>query len=55
MPTTSICSRTDGVVAWQTRVEPSVSAHTESIAVISSHVGMAVRPAVLFAVAKRLA
>jgi pimeloyl-ACP methyl ester carboxylesterase len=55
VPTTSIYSRTDGVVAWQASVEPSVSAHTESIEVISSHIGMAMHPAVLFAVAERLA
>ncbi|MES3015141.1 MAG: hypothetical protein V4750_15625 [Pseudomonadota bacterium] len=55
VPTTSIYSRSDGVVAWQTSVEPSVAAHTESIEVVSSHIGMAVHPAVLFAVAVLLA
>jgi len=54
VPTTSIYSRTDGVVAWQTSVEPSGGLHTESIEVVSSHVGMAVHPLVLFAVAERL-
>jgi pimeloyl-ACP methyl ester carboxylesterase len=54
VPTTSIYSRTDGVVAWQTSLEPT-SENTESIEVVSSHIGMAVHPAVLFAVAERLA
>ena len=55
VPTTSIYSRTDGVVAWQTSIEPSEQPHTENIEVVSSHIGMAVHPAVLFAVADRLA
>ena len=55
VPTTSIYSRTDGVVAWQTSIEPSQQPHTENIEVFSSHIGMAVHPAVLFAVADRLA
>jgi pimeloyl-ACP methyl ester carboxylesterase len=54
VPTTAIYSRSDGVVAWQNTVEPS-GPHTESIEVVSSHVGMAVHPAVLYAVAERLA
>jgi pimeloyl-ACP methyl ester carboxylesterase len=54
VPTTSIYSRSDGVVAWQSSLEPA-SANTESIEVVSSHVGMAVHPLVLFAVAERLA
>ncbi len=55
VPTTSIYSRTDGVVAWRTSVEAGQRANTENIEVISSHIGMAVHPAVLFAVADRLA
>lgn len=54
VPTTAIYSRSDGVVAWQNSVEPS-GPHAESIEVVSSHVGMAVHPAVLYAVAERLA
>src|SRR5688572_18593923 len=50
VPTTAIYSRSDGVVAWQNSVEPS-GPHTESIEVVSSHVGMAVHAAVLYAVA----
>ena len=55
VPTTSVYSRTDGVVAWQTSVEAAERANTENIEVLSSHIGMAVHPAVLFAVADRLA
>jgi pimeloyl-ACP methyl ester carboxylesterase len=54
VPTTAIYSRSDGVVAWQNSVEPS-GPHSESIEVVSSHVGMAVHPAVLYAAAERLA
>ena len=55
VPTSSIYSRTDGVVAWQTSVEAAERPNTENIEVVSSHIGMAVHPAVLFAVADRLA
>lgn len=54
MPTTSIYSRTDGVVAWQCSVqEPGPQA--ENIEVEASHIGLGVNPAVLYAVADRLA
>jgi pimeloyl-ACP methyl ester carboxylesterase len=55
VPTSSIYSRSDGIVAWQTSLEAAGRAGTENIEVVSSHVGMAVHPAVLFAVADRLA
>lgn len=55
VPTTSIYSRTDGVVAWQSSIEASERPQTENLEVVSSHIGMAVHPAVLFAVADRLA
>ncbi len=54
VPTTSIYSRTDGVVAWQSSLEPS-SACTESIEVIGSHCGLGVNASVLYALADRLA
>jgi pimeloyl-ACP methyl ester carboxylesterase len=54
VPTTSIYSRTDGVVAWQCSVEPS-SAYTECIEVIGSHLGLGVNASVLYAIADRLA
>lgn len=54
VPTTSIYSRTDGVVAWQCSVqEPGPLA--ENIEVEASHIGLGVHPAVLYAVADRLA
>jgi pimeloyl-ACP methyl ester carboxylesterase len=55
VPTTSVYSRSDGIVAWRSSIEASALPHTENIEVISSHIGMAVHPAVLFAVADRLA
>ena len=54
VPTTAIFSRTDGVCAWQGCMEKS-SAQTESIEVESSHCGMGHHPAVVYAVADRLA
>jgi hypothetical protein len=54
VPTTAIYSRSDGIVAWRSSVEPS-GPLIESIEVVSSHVGMAVHPLVLYAVAERLA
>jgi pimeloyl-ACP methyl ester carboxylesterase len=55
VPATAIYSRSDGIVAWQNSVEPTSAAHAESIRVFSSHVGMAVHPAVLYVLAERLA
>jgi pimeloyl-ACP methyl ester carboxylesterase len=55
MPATSIFSRADGVVNWRTcLLRPSAKA--ENIEVyLASHVGLGVNPAVLWAVADRLA
>jgi pimeloyl-ACP methyl ester carboxylesterase len=54
VPTTAIFSRTDGICAWQGCVEKK-SATSESIEVESSHCGMGHHPAVVYAVADRLA
>ena len=54
VPTTSIFSRTDGVVAWQCSVEREAR-EVENIEVEASHIGLGVHPAVLYAVADRLA
>lgn len=54
VPTTAIFSRTDGVVAWQGSVEPR-TAMSESIEVEGSHCGLGAHPAVLYAIADRLA
>jgi len=54
VPTTSIYSRTDGIVAWRCSVnEPSPLA--ENIEVHASHVGMGLNPLALYAIADRLA
>ena len=54
VPTTSIDSRSDGVVAWQSSVQPS-GAGAENIEVEASHIGLAVNPVALYAIADRLA
>ena len=54
VPTTAIFSRTDGICAWQGCMERT-SAKSESIEVESSHCGMGHHPAVVYAVADRLA
>ena len=55
VPTTSIYSRTDGIVNWHTSLlRPSGTA--ENIEVhLASHIGLGVNPAALWAVADRLA
>ena len=54
MPTTSIFSRSDGIVAWRCSVE-EIGPTSENIEVLGSHVGLGAHPAVLYAVADRLA
>lgn len=54
VPSTAIYSREDGVVAWQNCVEP-MGPESDNIEVHGSHCGMGVNPAVLFAIADRLA
>src|ERR1700759_4559211 len=54
LPTTAIFSRSDGICAWQGCMEKT-SATSESIEVESSHCGMGHHPAVVYAVADRLA
>jgi pimeloyl-ACP methyl ester carboxylesterase len=54
VPTTSIYSRTDGVVAWQLSHQIE-TARAENIEVIASHIGIGVNPVALYAVADRLA
>ena len=52
-PSTSIYSKTDGVVNWRTCIsEPAPNA--ENIEIVGSHTGMAMHPAVLYVVADRL-
>ncbi|MDY0106021.1 MAG: alpha/beta hydrolase [Giesbergeria sp.] len=54
VPTTSIYSKTDGIVAWQCSINPARHAHTENIEVHASHIGMAMNPLALYAIADRL-
>jgi pimeloyl-ACP methyl ester carboxylesterase len=54
VPTTSIYSRTDGVVAWRCSVNRP-GPHTENVELQASHVGMGMNPLVLYVVADRLA
>ena len=54
VPSTAIFSRTDGICAWQGCMEKT-TATSESIEVESSHCGMGHHPAVVYAVADRLA
>ena len=53
VPTTSIFSRTDGVVSWPLSIQKE-SKTAENIEVIASHVGMGMNPIALYAVADRL-
>jgi pimeloyl-ACP methyl ester carboxylesterase len=57
VPTTSLYSRSDGIVAWQGSVQrPSAqNPSTENIEVIASHIGIGVNPSAWWAVADRLA
>jgi len=54
VPTTSIYSKTDGIVAWRCSVN-DVGPLAENIAVHASHVGMGMNPMALYAIADRLA
>jgi len=53
VPSTSIYSRTDGVVRWTDCLEAEDASH-ENIQVVSSHIGLAWHPAAQFAVGDRV-
>ena len=57
VPTTSIFSRTAGVVAWPASIQaPSeTNPQTENLEVIASHIGLGLNPSPWWAVADRLA
>lgn len=57
VPTTSIYTRTDGVVAWQASLQAPSKANpfTENVEVYASHIGLGVNPTAWWAVADRLA
>jgi pimeloyl-ACP methyl ester carboxylesterase len=56
VPTTSILTRTDGIVHWRGSVQhPDLGhAETENIEVHASHIGLGVNPSVMIALADRL-
>lgn len=56
VPTTSILTKTDGIVSWRGSVQaPDHHDETENIVVPASHVGLGVNPLVMVAVTDRLA
>ena len=55
VPTTSIYSRSDGIVAWQACVHARRSPRVQDIEIDGSHIGMGWNPAVLAIVEDRLA
>jgi pimeloyl-ACP methyl ester carboxylesterase len=55
VPTTSIYSRSDGIVAWQGSIQEPHHAQTENIEVVASHIGLGLNPSAWWAVADRLA
>lgn len=57
VPTTSIYSRSDGIVAWQGCIQTPDPAQpqTENIEVVASHIGIGLNPSTWWAVVDRLA
>jgi pimeloyl-ACP methyl ester carboxylesterase len=54
VPSTSIFSKGDGIVSWKISIAPETPI-SENIEVAASHLGMGANPAVLWAIADRLA
>ena len=54
VPTTSIYSRTDGIVAWQCSVNEE-GPMAENVGLHASHVGMGMNPLTMYVIADRLA
>ena len=55
VPTTSILTKTDGIVHWRGSVQGPSQSPTENIEVYASHCGLGVNPSVMIAIADRLA
>lgn len=55
VPTTSILTKTDGVVHWRGSVQKPAATPTENIEVYASHCGLGVNPSVMVAISDRLA
>jgi hypothetical protein len=54
VPTTSIYSRSDGIVAWQCSLNPP-GLLAENIELHASHIGLGLNPLAMVAIADRLA
>jgi len=54
VPSTAVYSRQDGIVSWQTCIEPETTLH-ENVEVRCAHLGFGVDPATLWVIADRLA
>jgi pimeloyl-ACP methyl ester carboxylesterase len=54
VPTTSLYSRTDGIVAWQCSLNPTAPL-AENIEVHASHIGLGLNPLAMIAIVDRLA
>lgn len=54
VPTTSIFSRSDGIVAWEGSVQQNEDDQSENIIVPASHLGLGVNPLVMMLLANRL-
>jgi pimeloyl-ACP methyl ester carboxylesterase len=54
VPSTAVYSRLDGIVSWQTCIEPATALH-ENVEVRCGHLGFGVDPATLWLIADRLA
>jgi len=54
VPSTAVYSRLDGIVAWQTCIEPETALH-QNVEVRCGHLGFGVDPATLWLIADRLA
>lgn len=55
VPTTSIYTKTDGVVAWKGSIQRASKTPSENIQVPASHCGLGFNPLVMYAIADRLA
>jgi pimeloyl-ACP methyl ester carboxylesterase len=54
VPSTAVYSRRDGIVSWQTCIEPETALH-ENVEVRCAHLGFGTDPATLWVIADRLA
>lgn len=55
VPTTSVFTKTDGIVHWRGSVQKRSATPVENIEVYASHCGLGVNPSVMVAIADRLA